>query len=352
MRPVLEGFRTLLVLGRVSNLPTVWSNLIVGWILADGPRVDVVRRAGYNGPNDTIWPLLFVLIGGSFLYVGGMYLNDFCDAAFDARYCPARPIPSGKISRRLVGLLATLWFTVGYRCFVPFGPVTIGFALVLIAVIVLYDFHHKNVAWAPLVMSFCRCLLYLLAFSSFRESDWFGNDYGDWLDDALNYLSILGYLRNDSWAMALDVINFFPTAIPLGLYVAGIAYLARGESRPGKTTRWPLLLLLLAVIVLAHIYGIFIGRFDWLLVRHPHEFLLFLVRLLVPCLFLPGWMVWLLIPFWRGTRPSVGRVVSGLLAGIVLLDMIVISLQVGPHAFILFPLFLLALLLQRMIPAT
>lgn len=345
LKSVLEGLRALPILGRVSNLPTVWSNLIAGWTLADEPRSGLVL-AGYNGPNETIWPLLFVLIGGSFLYIGGMYLNDFCDAAFDARYCPARPIPSGKFSRRTVGLLAALWFTAGLAYFTSFGPVTIGVALLLIATIVLYDFHHKNVAWAPLVMGFCRCLLYLLAFSSFRESYWFGDDYGNRQD------RILDYLRNDCWAMALDVINFFPAAIPLGLYVAGIAYLARGESRPGKTTRWALLLLLLAVIVLAGIYGVTIARFDWLLVRHPHEFLLFLIRLLVPCLFLPVWMAWLLIPFWRKTKPSIGRVVSGLLAGIVLIDMIVVALQVGPCAFILFPLFLLALLLQRIIPAT
>jgi len=39
-------------------------------------------------------------------------------------------------------------------------------------------------------------------------------------------------------------------------------------------------------------------------------------------------------------------------SGIVLLDMIVIAPQVGLYAVWLFPLFLLALLLQRIIPAT
>jgi 4-hydroxybenzoate polyprenyltransferase len=343
---LLERLRTLLILGRVSNLPTVWSNLLVGWTLADGPWMGPAR-VGYIGPNETFWPLLFLLLGGSFLYIGGMYLNDYCDAVFDTRYCPQRPVPAGKISRRIVGFLAALWFTAGIACFTSFGPITIAITLLLIAAIVLYDLHHKNVSWPPLLMGICRCLLYLLAFSSFRESYWFSNDYGDWWDDAS------AYLRNDCWAMALNVITFFPAAIPLGLYVAGIAYLARGESRPGKTTRWPLVLLLLAVIVLAGIYyGILIRSFHWLLVQNPHEYLLLLVRLLVPCLFLPAWMAWLLVPFWRKTKPSIGRVVSGLLAGIVLLDMIVVALQVGPYALILLTLFILALLLQRIIPAT
>lgn len=346
MKSLIESLRTLLILGRVSNLPTVWSNLIVGWILADGPR-EGMWQVGF-GPDDTIWPMLFVLLGGSFLYIGGMYLNDYCDATFDAHYCPGRPIPAGKISRRIVGLLAALWFTAGLAYFTSFGPVTIGFTLLLIGVIVLYDFHHKNVAWSPLVMGFCRCLLYLLAASSVGESYYFSNVYGDWWHDALSYV-----LRGDYLGCALGIIrHVLPSSIPLGLYVAGIAYLARGESRPGKATRWAFLLLLLAVIVLVCTYGIWIRSLHWLLVQNPREFLLVLLRCLFPWLFLLGWMTRLLIPFWRKTKPSIGRVVSGLLAGIVLLDMIVIALQVGPYAIILFPLFILALLLQRFIPAT
>ena len=33
MKSLLDCLRTLLILGRVSNLPTVWSNLMVGWIV-------------------------------------------------------------------------------------------------------------------------------------------------------------------------------------------------------------------------------------------------------------------------------------------------------------------------------
>ena len=32
----MAKLRTLLVLGRVSNLPTVWSNCFAGWLLAGG----------------------------------------------------------------------------------------------------------------------------------------------------------------------------------------------------------------------------------------------------------------------------------------------------------------------------
>src|SRR3954467_13369572 len=84
-----DYFRTLLILGRTSNLPTVWSNCLAGWLLAGG------------GNAHNLFPLL---LGATLLYVGGMYLNDAFDAAFDAQYRRERPIPSGAIS------LSAVWW--------------------------------------------------------------------------------------------------------------------------------------------------------------------------------------------------------------------------------------------------
>jgi len=323
MKSFIDRLRTLLILGRVSNLPTVWSNLLAGWIIA-------------GGTYDTSVLILFVLLGGSFLYVGGMYLNDYCDADFDARYCPERPIPAGKISRRTVGFLAVLWFTAGFGCLASFGPIAVGTTLLLISAIVLYDFHHKNVAWAPLLMAFCRCLLYLLAASSGRNSC-FGYFHGTWSNDTLGFV-------HGPWSVdALKVtLNVFPAAIPLGLYVAGITYLARGESRPGKPTRWALLLLLMPVAFSFVTYACLNSSY----IPLP------LLPVILICALQLYWMVCLLVPFWRKTKPSIGRVVSGLLAGIVLVDIIALIPSIGPLGIVLFPLFALALLLQRVIPAT
>jgi 4-hydroxybenzoate polyprenyltransferase len=288
MKSLLEGLRTLLVLARVSNLPTVWSNLLAGWLLAVGGRDFSVA----------------LLLGGSFLYVGGMFLNDFCDADFDARYCLERPIPAGKISRQAVGWMAGFFFAAGLACLATLGWLTIGIALLLIAAIVLYDFRHKGVWWAPLVMGFCRFLLYPLAASAMSPT------------------------------ISIGVLIFGAT---LGLYVAGITYLARGESRPGKPARWALLLLLLPVAVPAAIYYVQSVQLDSVFI----SWLLFF-----------GWMAWLLIPLWQKTNPSIGRVVSGLLAGIVLVDIIAAVLVLGFQAAWFLPLFILALLLQRIVPAT
>ena len=74
--------RTLLVLGRVSNLPTVWSNCLAAWLLGGG-----------GATKD----FLFIQLGASLLYLGGMFLNDAFDAEFDRQHRPERPIPSGLI---------------------------------------------------------------------------------------------------------------------------------------------------------------------------------------------------------------------------------------------------------------
>src|SRR5881392_1903166 len=64
-------WRTLLVLGRVSNLPTVWSNCLAGWLLGGGGR----------------WALLaWACVGTSLLYVAGMFLNDAFDFNFDRQH--------------------------------------------------------------------------------------------------------------------------------------------------------------------------------------------------------------------------------------------------------------------------
>src|SRR5690606_3019326 len=75
-------------LGRVSNLPTVWTNTLAGIVLAGGHIAD---------PRTV--PLL---VAFSLFYVAGMYLNDAYDAEIDARERPERPIPSGQISAETV----------------------------------------------------------------------------------------------------------------------------------------------------------------------------------------------------------------------------------------------------------
>ena len=141
--------KTLLVLGRVSNLPTVWSNCLAAWLLTSGLR--------HGAPA---WPLLTLLVAGcSALYLGGMFLNDACDVAFDTLHRPERPIPSGKISRRAVAVSGGALIALGI---VFLAPVSGVWAWALAGFILLYDAIHKKSAAGLPVMAGCRALIYPL----------------------------------------------------------------------------------------------------------------------------------------------------------------------------------------------
>jgi 4-hydroxybenzoate polyprenyltransferase len=191
---------------------------------------------------------------------------------------------------------------LGLGLLVPLGRVAACAALLLVACIVLYDLRHKTIAWAPVLMGFCRLLLYPLAASAVGGT------------------------------VSAHVMI---AATALGAYVAGITYLARGESRPGKPARWALVLLVTPLALAM--------AFDF-----PRLTLLPLIGML---LFL-SWMLWLLIPLLRRINPSIGRVVAGLLAGIVWVDVLAVAPLLGASTAGFLVLFGLALLLQRVIPAT
>src|SRR5688572_6448443 len=97
-REMRSGFVRLgvwLRLGRVSNLPTVWTNVLAALALAGALRPEPVV------------PLLALAF--SVFYVGGMYLNDAFDRRIDAVERPNRPIPSGQVSAAAV-------FAIGFAC--------------------------------------------------------------------------------------------------------------------------------------------------------------------------------------------------------------------------------------------
>jgi 4-hydroxybenzoate polyprenyltransferase len=149
-------WKIYLGLGRVSNLPTVWSNVIAGAVLARAPL--------------RIGSLALVSLACSAFYVGGMFLNDAFDHRIDARERPERPIPKGWISARRVyaigfGLLAAGLATLGlhalWAALPPWPSLLCG--VLLAGAIVLYDAWHKQNPLSPLLMGACRVLVYLTA---------------------------------------------------------------------------------------------------------------------------------------------------------------------------------------------
>ncbi len=82
-----------LVLGRVSNLPTVWTNTLAGVVLAGGTVGDT--------------RVAVLLVAFSLCYVAGMFLNDAFDREFDREHRSERPIPAGRVT-------ATVVFSLGF----------------------------------------------------------------------------------------------------------------------------------------------------------------------------------------------------------------------------------------------
>ena len=256
-----------LKLGRVSNLPTVWSNVLTGTALAGTAMAD--RR------------LLLLVISLSLFYVGGMFLNDAFDHGFDAQARPERPIPSGQASAAQVhafgfgmmtaGLALLAWVGYGYEPLTQWRPVAAGFALA--AAIVFYNWQHKNNPLSPLVMGLCRMLVYLTA------------------------------------ALAVTAVipqQVIVAAVVLLCYLIGLTYAAKKEHLGRLDSIWPLAFLAVPVI-----YGIYLA---------PAQPVVAL-----PLLLLAAWALYALWLLRRRKPGDVPRAVVSLIAGISLLDAMLLA---------------------------
>ena len=282
-------------LGRVSNLPTVWTNTLAGIVLAGGQAGD--PRTG---------PLMLAL---SLFYVAGMYLNDAYDAEYDARERPERPIPSGRVSAETVftagfgmmalGLALLAWAGYGVAGGTEIAPVMGGLGLG--ATIVLYNRRHKDNPLSPVLMALCRVLVYVTA--------------------------------------GLAVVPDLPTSLWLGAslllcYLIGLTYVAKQETLGEVCNLWPLLFL--AVPAVYAIAGA---------LESPTVAVL-----------AAGFVLWVGVALWflRRRRPGdVPRAVVSLIAGIALLDAVLIA-EAGDEgiAWLAVLGFLLTLALQRTVPGT
>jgi hypothetical protein len=193
---------TLLRLGRISNVPTVWTNVLAGSVIAGGGQ----------GPDR----IALLAAAMTAFYVGGMYLNDFFDRAVDARDRPGRPIDAGEIRAGTVSLIGFGLLAVGVALMIPFGFVPMIWGALLAAVIVLYDVWHKGNALSPLVMGSCRALVYIATGAAVAGST--------------SQATMAG-------------------AVALASHVAGITYAAKQESLDRVGNLWPLVLLAAPLLV-------------------------------------------------------------------------------------------------------
>jgi 4-hydroxybenzoate polyprenyltransferase len=279
--------RTFLILGRVSNLPTVWSDCLAAWWL---------------GGAGNIAALICVSLSASFLYVGGMFLNDAFDAEFDSHHRRTRPIPSGAISEREVWQWGFVLMALGLAGVSSLGLTVVICAIALCVCIVLYNAVHKWTPLAPGLMGLCRLGVYLMAASAGQQ----------------------GIRGEVVWK-----------GLALAAYIVGLSCLARKESWRVRINFWPTLLLA-APMVFA---GLIDNGPSWM-------------PALDYSLVLAAWSGWALSRSLGQTEPNVGYTVSRLLAGIVLVDLLAVASASEPWVGCFTLCFPLALLLQRFIPAT
>lgn len=292
---LLSHLRTLLVLGRVSNLPTVWTNVLAGWFLGGG---------SWTGE------LGWLLAGVSLLYVGGMTLNDACDARWDREFAPGRPIPSGKISTRAVWLIAILQMAAGSAIWWTQTSVHPWLQIALPLAIVAYDLIHKRWAGAVLLMGLCRGLVYAGAASAVV-------------------------------AQTADLVvpgTVLSLAIGVLLYIAGLTLVARSEHLAERKALplLPRLLLMLPVL-----FPLVVSR----VAPDP------VVRGALIVVGLAAIWSWLVIVRTQ-LQHALGRGIGSAIAGLALYDAAAVAFADWRAAVLCLLCFCLAIAAQRVIPAT
>ena len=284
-----------LKLGRVSNLPTVWTNTLAGLVLA----------GGVTGDFRVPWLLLAL----SLCYIAGMFLNDAFDREFDARYRPERPIPSGEVrattvfgagfAMLAVGIGLLVWVGYGFPEGTAWRPAAAGLALA--ATIVFYDRYHKQNPASPVVMGLCRMLVYVTA----------------------------GYA-----VAAAPPPRIFVMGLLLLCYLVGLTYIAKQEHLQRVANLWPLTFLVIPLL-----WGLQASLDDATVATVGLLFLL--------------WVGYSLRFLWRRRVGDVPRAVGGLLAGICLWDALVTAAMGLPAiAALAVALFGLTLVLQRFVSPT
>lgn len=146
--------KSALALCRVSNLPTIWMNVITAVVLVS-----------YSAQQPISWWLVGLLVLAlSAFYCGGMSLNDVCDYTWDKQHQNFRPIVAGKITLMQARVISAGLFTLGFLL-LALAPSVMGLAygFLLFSVIYAYNYFHKAHASSVVLMGAARALVFVVA---------------------------------------------------------------------------------------------------------------------------------------------------------------------------------------------
>jgi len=284
---------------RISNAPTVISNITVGVALA----YQVDKSSSTPSYEFGLVPL-FVISGVLLLiYFAGMIFNDASDTNYDRQHRPDRPIPMGIISSKEAWLLGSVMLAVAlFASSIALNGENVS-TQILVATVVAYTFLHRWFIPAIVLMGICRGLVYLVALSAFS------------IDTVPEQLILL--------------------CISIALYTAILTFIGRSEHENRAKHAWIVWSLLLPALVPALMHTS--GTFD-----------LVWIMLIV-------YLGWLYLA-WRDFTFERSQTTAGmhkLLSGFCLLDCVLIA-SLGEYVLLIVPVvcFFLTVVLHRSIKGT
>ena len=352
--PMFRKIKALFDLGRVSNLPTVWSNCLGAWVLAgaafsNSESMRFNELEGIFGRFAHLFTMPLICIpaaAASLLYIGGTALNDAFDADYDREHRPERPIPSGTLPLPLVWILGISALVVGTGIFLYMGSSSgdgtlSALAIGLAVLILIYDWMHKKSVWAVVPMGGCRLLLYIaVAVGAMHVTYIFTVSEAQSFEE----MAKVGIIQAELTANQL--LSVLAVGIALFVYIVVLTLSARAESGSEELNTSSKLPWLLYLPVIACVCVLVLSE------ASKDQYLAALVAV---TLFTAWTKSTITVLQDKGRdRSRIGIAVGRLLAGICLIDAMVVAAASPSHIPALFCVgfFALALLLQRYVRAT
>ena len=193
---------------RPANIVTAIADVLAGVAIASAAMP--FRDLGFSN-------VVLACLATSFLYGGGVVMNDVFDAELDKIERPERPIPSGLIKKSSAAGFGILLLVLGIVCAVLINPSASLIATIIAIAALIYDKWAKHHSFlGPLAMGFCRGCNLLLG------------------------MSVIGWFD-----------QFLLLAIVPAVYIFAITMISRGEVHGGKKTTLYIAALFYAIVILA-----------------------------------------------------------------------------------------------------
>jgi 4-hydroxybenzoate polyprenyltransferase len=139
---------------RLPNIFTVPSNILSGYFaLVTLTSADALQ-------------LVLVVSSSVLLYTSGLVFNDYFDIETDIKERPYRPLPSGRISKRIAFTIAVSSIIFGNLiAYFAAGQTGLAVSSLVSAIIISYDYKLKKTKFGPIAMGLARSINVVLGAS-------------------------------------------------------------------------------------------------------------------------------------------------------------------------------------------